>query len=158
MEIYRRYGPALLRKCERILRNREDAEDVVQTLFMDLLNKGKTGVDLPYLYRAATNRCLNLMRDRRRRLALLEREQISLAPPPRTGGEERTLELDLVVKLAARLDRKSAEILVYRYFDDMTQDEIAELLHTSRKTVGKRMNKIRQAVLELSAESDRGAS
>lgn len=157
MEIYRRYGPALLRKCERMLKNRADAEDVVQTLFVDLLQKeGKTDVDLPYLYRAATNRCLNLMRDSKRRTALLEREQTCLTPS-RTLCENRVLDLDLVTKLAARLDRKTAEILVYHFVDDLTQEEIAELLHTSRKTVGKKLNKIRVELRRM-VETDGGAA
>jgi len=153
--MYRRYGPALLRKCERMLKNRADAEDVVQTLFADLLYKGQIDEDLPYLYRAATNRCLNLMRDRKRRATLLEREEPCLTPP-RTRCEERLLDLDLVTRLAASLDKKSAEILVYRFVDDLTQDEIAELLGTSRKTVGKKLNKIRAEVRRL-AELDGGA-
>src|SRR5687768_13365769 len=34
---YRAYGPALVRKAERMLRNREDATDVVHALFVDLI-------------------------------------------------------------------------------------------------------------------------
>ena len=61
---YRTFGPALIRKAERILRNREDAVDVVHALFVDLLSKPPDAMDLPYLYRAVTNRCLNVVRDR----------------------------------------------------------------------------------------------
>jgi len=157
VQIYQRYGPALRRKCERILRNREDAEDVVQNLFVDLLNKGNTDVTLPYLYRAATNRCLNLIRDRTRRAALLEREQTTLAPPPRTLCDDKVLSLEFVTRLTQRLDKKSAEILIYRFVDDLHQEEIAELLGLSRKTVGKRLKKIRREVEALAAEVNGGA-
>ena len=37
-------------------------------------------------------------------------------------------------------------MLAYRYLDDMTQEEIAELLGLSRKTIGKRLDRIREAV------------
>ena len=77
---YRAYGPALVRKAERILRSREDAIDVVHALFADLLPKWTADVDLPYLYRAVTNRCLNVVRDRGTRARLLEREQTAAAP------------------------------------------------------------------------------
>ena len=40
MDIYRRYGPALLRKATRLLGNRDDALDVVQGLFTDLFERG----------------------------------------------------------------------------------------------------------------------
>ena len=62
------------------------------------------------------------------------------------------------MRLAQRLDKKSAEILIYRFVDDLTQSEIAELLGTSRKTVGKRLKKIRREVEALAAESNGGAA
>ena len=52
MESYSRYGPALLRKAERLLQNHEDARDVVQALFVDLIERGEDETDLPYLKHA----------------------------------------------------------------------------------------------------------
>jgi len=49
------------------------------------------------------------------------------------------------------LDEGDCEVLAYRYLDDMTQDEIAELLGLSRKTIGKRLDRIRDTVARLSA-------
>jgi RNA polymerase sigma factor (sigma-70 family) len=56
---------------------------------------------------------------------------------------------DLLVKLSDRLDSKCLEVLVCRYYDDMSQEETAKHLGTSRKTVGKRLAKIRAAVADL---------
>jgi RNA polymerase sigma factor (sigma-70 family) len=53
------------------------------------------------------------------------------------------------MKLVARLDRKHNEVLIYRFFDDMGVEEIAELLGTSRKTVGKRLSRIKAEVRRL---------
>ena len=80
---YRAYGPALVRKAERILRSREDAVDVVHALFVDLIPRWSRDVDLPYLYRAVTNRCLNFVRDESNRARLLEREAAAVAPRAR---------------------------------------------------------------------------
>lgn len=153
MEAYRRYGPALLRKAKRMLHNTTDAEDVVQGLFVDLLQSGTSGPDsaqleLGYLYRAVTHRCLNLLRDARNRQRLLDQREAP-ATPVRTTCEQRAIDLDLLLKLCAQLDGLSSEILVYRFIDDMTQDEIAELTGYSRKTVGKRLDDAREAVLRL---------
>ena len=142
MEIYLRYGPALLRKCERMLGNSHDAEDIVQGLFMDLLKKGREDESLAYLYRAATNRCLNLIRNRKKRRALLEQNPSPERPPVRTLLEEMVVGQELLARLVERLDKKAAELLVYKYLDDMTQEEIAEIMGLSRKTVGKRLAKI----------------
>ena len=150
MDSYRRYGPALLRKAERMLQNRDDARDVVQTLFLELLQRGEPTDQLPYLYRAVTNRCLNLMRDRRTQARLLEQSELALRGLSRTTCEDKAVDLDLLLKLVRELDSDHCELLVYRYLDDMSQDEIAELTGISRKTIGKRLARARDAVLRLS--------
>ena len=151
MELYQRYGPALRRKCERMLGNTEEAEDVVQTLFMDLLRKGRSDVDLAYLYRAATSRSLNRIRDRKRRARLLEQHGDSLRGAGAGAPDEQTISRDLLLRLMAGLDRKSAEILIYTCLDAMTQQEVADLMSTSRRTVGKRLRRIKQTMAEITA-------
>jgi RNA polymerase sigma-70 factor, ECF subfamily len=151
MDAYRRYAPALLRKAERLLQNRHDAQDVVQGLFLDLLQRAdQPSIDLPYLYRALTNRCLNMLRDHSTHRRLLSRHDALLRGPVRVTCEDRAVDLDLLTKLAGTLDHESAEILVYRFVDDLGQEEIAELVGLSRKTVGQRLMRIRDAVAALS--------
>jgi RNA polymerase sigma-70 factor (ECF subfamily) len=146
---YRAYGPALVRKAERILKSREDAIDLVHALFADLIPRWSDDVDLPYLYRAITNRCLNAIRDRNTRARLLEKSQTAAAPVGRVKLEDEVVGLRLLSSLADRLDESHLEVLVARYFDDMTQEEIAEHLGLSRKTIGKRLDRIRDEVLAL---------
>jgi RNA polymerase sigma-70 factor (ECF subfamily) len=146
---YRAYGPALVRKAERILRSREDATDVVHALFVDLIPKWTRDVDLPYLYRAITNRCLNVVRDRGTRARLLEREQTAAAPVGRVRLEDQVVGVGLIAALAERLDEGHLQVLVCRFVDDMTQEEIAEHLRLSRKTIGKRLDRIREEVIAL---------
>ncbi|HUQ07131.1 MAG TPA: sigma-70 family RNA polymerase sigma factor [Kofleriaceae bacterium] len=158
-DAYLRYGPALVRKAERFLRNPDDAIDLVHGLFVDLIARPGTNVELPYLYRAVTNRCLNLIRDRRGRERLLEREQPALVPTSRLGDQARVIGLDLLGKLGEVLDEGQLEVLVCRYLDEMTQDEIADHLGLSRKTVGKRLARAHEAIAALTASqrADLGA-
>ncbi len=151
---YRRYGPALVRKAERILQNSDDADDIVQTLFLELMQKRRANLELRYLYRAVGNRCINVLRDRKNRARLLERQQEVLRGPVRTRCDDEVIGLDLLAKLSDRLDRKCLDVLICRYWDDMTQEEIAAFIGTSRKTVGKRLQKIRLQVGMLRAEGD----
>ena len=150
---YRAYGPALVRKAERVLRSREDAIDVVHGLFADLIPRWTNDVDLPYLYRAVTNRCLNVVRDRSTRARLLEREQTSAAPVGRVRLDDQVVGVGLIAALADRLDEGHMEVLVARFVDDMTQEEIAEHLGLSRKTIQKRLDRIRDEVIALRAAS-----
>ena len=148
------FGPALVRKAERLLRSREDAVDVVHALFADLIPTWTPAVDLPYLYRAVTNRCLNLVRDRGTRARLLAREPTAAAPVGRVRLDDEIVGLGLIAALAERLDDAHLQVLVCRFVDDMTQDEIAAQLGVSRKTVGKRLDRIRDAVTALRAGED----
>ena len=156
MDAYERYGRALLRKAERIVGNREDARDILQGLFVDLYQRSDAPMDLPYLYRAITNRCLTFLRDESNRARLLERHDAALAPARRTACDDQVIGLDLLLKLVRELDPAESEVLAYRYVDDMTQDEIAALLGLSRKTVGKRLDRIRDAVRRLTAAPEAG--
>jgi RNA polymerase sigma factor (sigma-70 family) len=151
MEIYRKYGPLLLRKSERILGNRDDAEDVVQSLFVEMLRRDRTEEKLPYLYRAVTNRSLNLLRNRKRRRQLLVNQPLN-PYPTQPIVDEQVLGSDLLHRLVKRLDRKSSEILVYRFLDDMTHEEIASLMGMSRVTVINRLKKITAIAKKLDGE------
>jgi RNA polymerase sigma-70 factor (ECF subfamily) len=146
MDLYQRHGPALVRKARRLLSNQADAQDIVQALFLDLFASGNTAVDLPYLYRAVTHRCLTLLRDQTNRARLLTREQPLLRGTARTRCDDEAIGLDLIAKVVDQLDARGAELLVYRYFDDLSQEEIAVLLGLSRKTVGKLLVEVRDAV------------
>lgn len=154
MDAYLRYGPALLRKARRLLRNEDDARDAVQSLFVDLLARELRPYDLPYLYRALTHRCLNLLRDEKNRARLLERETAALRGPVRIAPDARALELDVLCKLATLVDESVMEALVYRFVDEMGQEEIAGVMGVSRKTVQNRLARGEQAVRALLSPED----
>jgi RNA polymerase sigma-70 factor (ECF subfamily) len=136
-----------------MLRSREDAVDVVHALFVDLIPRWTTEMDLPYLYRAVTNRCLNVVRDRGNRARLLEREQTAAAPIGRVRLDDQIVGVGLIAALADRLDEGHMQVLVARFVDDMTQEEIADHLKLSRKTIGKRLDRIRDEVIALRGEA-----
>ena len=153
MEAYERYGRALIRRAIRLVGNADDARDLVQGLFVDLYQRDDAPLDLPYLYRAVTNRCLTFLRDESNRARLLERNVMALTPAGRTRCDDRVIGIDLLAKLVRELDDAETEVLTYHYLDDMTQDEIATLLGLSRKTIGKRLERVRQIVRRV-AEAD----
>lgn len=153
MELYRRYGPALLRKAERMLQSRDEAQDLVHGLFLDLLQRPRDEVadnlDLAYLYRATTNRCLNHLRARRDHGRLLAGHGDALRGLPRTRVDDRVVDRQLLSYLSGRVDARAWEVLVYRFVDDMTEDEIARLMGTSRRTVTRQVRRIRAEVRSL---------
>jgi predicted DNA-binding protein (UPF0251 family) len=58
--------------------------------------------------------------------------------------------MDLLLKLTRTLDGPTLEVLVCRFFDDMTQEETASFLGVSRKTVQNRLDDIRASIARLS--------
>lgn len=148
MDAYARYGRALLRKAERLVGNASDAQDIVQALFVDLWQRNESP-DLPYLYRAITNRCLGFLRDETNRSRLLRANDDVLRGQVRTRCDDRVIDLDLLLKLTKTLDERHLQVLCFRYFDDMTHEEVATMVGLSRKTVHKLLDDIQDAVVEL---------
>jgi RNA polymerase sigma-70 factor (sigma-E family) len=124
------YTP-LLRLCVALTGRREVAEDIVQDAFVRVapriarLQPAEVG---PYLRRVA----VNLWRNRLRRLRL-ERRHSGLRPvvQPATGLEER----DEVWSALMRLPTGQRACVVLRYYEDLSERTVAEILHCSVGTV-----------------------
>jgi RNA polymerase sigma-70 factor (ECF subfamily) len=84
-ELVERHHRRLLRVCERLLGDQEEARDAVQEVLIKVLHKAggfrPQALVSTWLYRIAVNHCLNVLR--RRRLVRM----LSLTGP-REGGEE----------------------------------------------------------------------
>ena len=76
-QLYTRYGPMVIRRCRHLLRDEEEALDVAQDVFVQVLRKGDRLSDQypsSLLYRIATNLSLNRIRDRDRAPSATEQE------------------------------------------------------------------------------------
>lgn len=133
---YREYGDIVYRRA-RALVGEEEAMDVVQELFVSLLrNPGqyKGGSKLStFLYSATTHACWNRLRNHRNRHRIHE-EQIrpSLEDAREAVGETRAILREVI----GRVDQQLAEVAVYYYVDEMSHQEIAEIVGCSRRQVG----------------------
>jgi RNA polymerase sigma-70 factor (ECF subfamily) len=150
-QAYRRLGPMTYRRCLRLLCNPESARDATQEVFVRALRHAhKLPPDrecLPWLYRVATNHCLNRIRDGRR----LEFRRPEDLPDSLQGpGTERWLSArQRLVALLDRVDATTARIAVYAHMDGMTQEEIAEVTGLSRANVSVRLVRIKQKLRQL---------
>jgi RNA polymerase sigma-70 factor, ECF subfamily len=136
--IFREHASFVYRTAYRITGSVEDAEDVLQTLFVQLLRRELAPEfeknPKAYLYRAAVNTSLNVIRSRRRSVVvddLDEYEARSLRPETRGQNEiEERLRAAM-----AELNPRAAEILILRHVHGYSDAEIAKLLGTSRGTI-----------------------
>lgn len=143
---YRKYGPSVARRCNWLLGDAEKARDAVHEVFVQLLiRKDKKPIRNPssFLFRMATNICINLIeREKRRREipgeTLLEKI-VNLE-----NIEEQTIIQDLLDRVFDREPASSKELAVMVFIDQMTYQEVADELHMSVSGVKKRLSKLRQ--------------
>jgi RNA polymerase sigma-70 factor (ECF subfamily) len=153
--LYRRYGPFIYARCVRLLGDRAAAEDATQETFMRVhrhLHKAPdSGEALAWVYRIATNYCLNEIRDRRLR---------PHAEPelPEALGEDLAAAL-ANRDIAARIIRRSPEKLRapawLHHVDGLDQGEVAHVLGISRRTVGNRLAEFGHNARKFIARSKR---
>src|SRR5215510_2649193 len=74
-EIYRRFAPAVHRRCRAILASDEEALDALHDIFVKLYDKLHTfrgdSELMTWLYRLSTNHCLNRLRQMKTHARLL---------------------------------------------------------------------------------------
>ena len=144
-ELYRTYGPAVYRRCLKLLRDPEAAKDATQDVFMKLVRdlsrlEGRDDV-LPWIYRVATNHCLNVLRSNRRHGGAGDTgdEVLEIAAPAQANVAypDRALARDVL----ARFDEGTQAVAVGVLVDGMEQEELARALGVSRKTVQRRLER-----------------
>jgi RNA polymerase sigma-70 factor (ECF subfamily) len=152
-QIFRSHASRVMSAAYRVTGRAEDAEDVLQTVFMRLVRREGArleGDPSAYLHRAAVNAALDLVRSRRK-VTPFEDAARGLAAPE-SGAAERRLasgELrDEVRKALGLLSPRAAEIFALRYFEGYDNHEIAAMLGSSRSTVAVILHRARQRVRE----------
>jgi RNA polymerase sigma-70 factor (ECF subfamily) len=154
-EAYRLYATAIWRRSFTILRNDAAALDVSQEVFVRCLRhhtRLRPGRELlGWLYRVATNLCLNQLRDQRV-LAAMPTELAAGAAP--TGDDTARLTLAAILR---DLDRRSQELAIYVFVDGMTHQEAAAVAGVSERTVRNRLSDFlrhRRSVLGIAPQEE----
>ncbi len=168
-EVHGRYRRRLEGVAYRIVGNRADAEDVVQRVFVALPRAAYAGTASlwSYLYRAAVNGSVNLLRSRRRR-AGLEREvlaQSRMNGQTASSPEAQVLEgeiLAVVAKALLQVKHQHRRALVLRIHHGLSNVEIAEREGVPPATVGTWLRRgreeLRHALEPMLRDMGRGTS
>jgi RNA polymerase sigma-70 factor (ECF subfamily) len=126
------------RAAYRVTGNAEDAEDVLQTLFLRLLRREcapEIAKNLKaYLHRAAINVALDIVRSRKRTVPT---DDLSLHDgQPAPDRHRRSSELQACLRAAlAELSPTAAQMFVLRHIEGYSNGEIAQMMGTTRGTV-----------------------
>src|SRR5258706_11041593 len=147
--LYRDHGHAVLRRAHRLLRNEDDARDVMQDVFLDMFRhperfEARSSI-ATYLYSATTHACLNRLRDGRNRTRLVA---IETAGKPGLARGHASEDRTLACEILAKLSEDDAALAVYLFCDELTHDEIAALFGCSRRHVGDLAGRLRRRIME----------
>jgi RNA polymerase sigma factor (sigma-70 family) len=135
----------VLRAAYRVTGNMADAEDVAQTVFIRLAGAKEIVNPESYLYRAAINGALDVIRKRKGEVELDVALDIASSSPhlsPERQMSSRELRQWLRRELG-KLSESQAELFVLRYIEERDNAEIARICGTSRASVAVRLHQIR---------------
>jgi RNA polymerase sigma-70 factor (ECF subfamily) len=116
------------------------AEDATQEVFVRVMAHISSAPEekaaLAWVYRISTNYCLNMIRDRNKQAEPVE----ELPEVPQDGHEDAFMDRDLAMQLVNRAPEALRAPAVLYYVDGLEQEQIAQTLGISRRTVINRLN------------------
>ena len=159
-EVVTSFGPKVFRIASRIVGNSADAEDLVQTAFLEAyqLQQKEAVRNWPSLLRRiVTHRAYDLLNEKRRRKAFGSEHEHNVAGGPQPIDEVVANELiERLEETVSRLPQQQASAFWLRYFGECSNDEIAESLGISSHAVAVALNKARTALAPEFCESKCG--
>ena len=141
--LFQQYERLVLTNAYFIMGNRDDAEEIVQEVFLSVWKarhtfnpeKGKLST---WLHRITVNKCFE--RQRKKKPFSIHLEDVDI--PDGVRSEEVVMdrfECERVKGAMSALDSKHRAVLVLRYFNELTYEEIAQTLDIPLGTVKSRI-------------------
>jgi RNA polymerase sigma-70 factor (ECF subfamily) len=153
-ELVRRHRLGTYRVALRMLGDESDAEDATQDAFVqawrNLAGFRADAAFSTWMYRIVTNRCLNLLRARRRTEPLSERHEASTARPDRIA--EARWQVEDLKRAIDRLTPEQRAPLILRELEGCSYEQIAEALDLSIPAVKSRLHRARLELLAAMRE------
>jgi RNA polymerase sigma-70 factor (sigma-E family) len=144
--LFRTHGLAMIRLALMLVGDQATAEDVVQDTFVALhralprLRDRGSEITVSYLRVSVVNGCRSVQRARRRPALFISGQH----DPPVWSAEAAVIAAEdrrAVLSALAKLPRRAREVVALRYFLDLTQAEIAQVLGISRGTVASTLSR-----------------
>jgi len=168
--LFQQYQGLVFKTAYLMTSDKKEAEDILQEVFIAVWKSRHTfntdkGKLTTWLYRITVNQWLSRKRKKQAPTFSLEKARMDGLDLLETRNSElpeeltqSRLEYERLIKAMNSLDSKHHPVLVLRYFDDLSYDEIAQALGIPLGTVKSRIN---QAIRTLRAKlgvQQRGAS
>lgn len=153
--IYNEYRLRLCLYAYRIVNSVDDAQDIVQTVFLNIYEKDKTLAHVssfkPYVYRAVHNACINFIKKNRESVVY----DIDANPNLYVSEDEeyllKRIEDELLWELLQAVEAlpgKSKKIFKMSYVQKLSNKEIAQALNISVNTVKSQKQRAKKLLRE----------
>lgn len=145
-QLYRKYGPMVLRRCRQLLRDEHAAQDALHDVFVQAIDHAdRLRQEYPssLLYTMATNHCLNRLRERARRPVDRD-EAVLLDIASHDEGHEGFEWRNILDRLFGREQASTRVMAVMHYLDGFTLEQVAFETGLSVSGVRKRLRVLRQ--------------
>ena len=143
--MFREHHSMVFRTAYRITGNSQDAEDVLQTVFLRIAGRDESAaaIELPenYLRRSAVHAALDVVRARRQP-AVVDLDRLPASGSQPDDGDLR----NLIRQAVAQLPPRAAEIFTLRFFEGLSNSEIARALGVSSITVAVSLHRSRRTL------------
>jgi RNA polymerase sigma factor (sigma-70 family) len=163
--LFRQYQGLVYRTAYLVTGSREAAEDALQDVFFSVWKSRHTydsskGKLTTWLHRITMNQCSKRKPGKAPAAVSLEEKGIDLPEMEHSKPEDvliNKLEYDRLLKAMDKLDTKHRSVLVLRYFNDLSYQEIAEALQVPLGTVKSRLNQSVRYLKEQMSPGEAGA-
>lgn len=147
--LVQRYETKMMRYAKRFLVGYEDAQDVIQEVFLkayaNLQSFDTKRTFSSWLYRIAHNELINALKKKGKEPLPFFDPDTLFPHPLSSDNPDREFDSQelkrMLDKCLNKLDVKYREPLVLYYFEDMNYQEISEILHIPISTVGIRLKR-----------------
>jgi RNA polymerase sigma-70 factor, ECF subfamily len=150
-ELYDRHHEAVFRAALRVTGNPADAEDVLQTVFLRVLVRGREAGEISqpgaYFRRAAVNAAVDVLRRRD-----LHAESAYDDSAPHAAIAAPGLLKERLRRALATLDGDDASLFLLRHVEGFSNEELAGMFGIEKNNVAVRLHRIRH---RLQAELER---
>ncbi len=156
-QLVEQYGPRVTGLATRLLGWTDGADDVAQDVFLQVLRKGKQFRGQSSLWTWLATLTVNRCRSLQRRQWIHQRvmQTIAFWQPAETTTLADRPECDetaaRIRAIVATLPAPSREVIVLRYFEELSIQQMADVLGTKRNTVEVRLTRARKQLEPLLA-------
>lgn len=156
--IYNRYKGGVYAFCLKMLRDSDQAQDVMQDTFLRVYENRarllKTASFKSWLYTIARNQCLNTLRRSSRHVGLDEHtESILVTSETPISAMEKSEQIRFVSQFLESLNPEYREVLILREYQNFSYEEIAAVTRSTLSAVKSRLFKARRKLVSLMGQS-----